>query len=160
MLKFYDIDENYVKYLQSIDKQVPNIHYSTNNKFVCGIVIEVNGIKFYAPISHTTKKYQTSLLIHNKKKPISSIRFSFMIPAYDEVLSELDFAEISNRDKNYADLVRVEYDYCIDNKDDTYKKAKAVYKIGCNKNHRLNYTCCDFKKLESEYLNYKNKDSN
>lgn len=161
MLKFYDIDENYVKYLQAIDQQVPNIHYSTNNKFVCGIVLEVNGTKFYTPISHTIKKYQTSLLIYNKEKPISSIRFSFMIPAYDEVLSELNFAEISNRDKNYADLLRVEYDYCVDNKDDIYKKAFSVYKIGCNKNHRLNYTCCDFKKLEEHYMEYKtNKDTN
>lgn len=33
MLKFYDIDENYVKYLQSIDRQIPNISYDTNNKF-------------------------------------------------------------------------------------------------------------------------------
>ena len=28
MLKFYDIDERYVKYLQSIDRQVPNIGYA------------------------------------------------------------------------------------------------------------------------------------
>ena len=155
MLKFYYIDENYIKYLQTIDRQVPNIHYSTNNKFVCGIVLEINNIKYYAPISHTIKKYKTSKLIYNNNKPISSIRFSFMIPAYDEVLTELDFAEISKRDKNYADLVRAEYDYCKNNKTDIYAKALSVYKIGCNKNHRFNYTCCDFKKLENEYMKYK-----
>ena len=33
MFKFYNIDEDYVKYLQKIDKQVSNIHYRTNNKF-------------------------------------------------------------------------------------------------------------------------------
>lgn len=33
MFKFYNIDEDYVKYLQKIDKQVPNNHYRTNNKF-------------------------------------------------------------------------------------------------------------------------------
>ncbi len=160
MLKFYDIDEDYVRYLQSIDSQVPNIHYGTNNKFVCGIVLKVNDIKFFAPISHTTKKYQTSLLIYNRTTPISSIRFSFMIPAYNEVLTELNFENISKRDKNYADLIRAEYDYCSNNKDVIYKKAHSVYKIGCNKNHRLNYTCCDFKKLEAEYMNYKSKDTN
>ena len=63
MLKFYDINEDYVRYLQTIDEQVPNIHYSTNNKFVCGIVLEVNGTKFYAPISHTIKKYQIGRLV-------------------------------------------------------------------------------------------------
>ena len=155
MLKFYDINENYVRYLQTIDDQVPNIHYSTNNKFVCGVVLNINGVDYYAPISHTTKKYQTSLLIYNESVPISSIRFSFMIPAYDEVLTELKFSEISKRDEKYADLIKVEYDYCKNNKTDIYEKAKAVYKIGCNKNHRLNYTCCNFKRLESEYMKYK-----
>lgn len=100
MLKFYDINEDYVRYLQTIDEQVPNIHYSTNNKFVCGVVLNINGVDYYAPISHTTKKYQTSLLIYNESVPISSIRFSFMIPAYDEVLTELKFSEISKRDKS------------------------------------------------------------
>ena len=155
MFKFYNIDEDYVKYLQKIDKQVPNIHYRTNNKFVCGVVLEIKGIKFYAPISHITKRYQTSLVIYNGNHPISSIRFSFMIPAYDDVLSELNFAQISKTDKRYADLVRAEYDYCKRKKEDIIKKAQSVYKIGCNKNHRLNYACCDFPKLEREYINYK-----
>ena len=159
MLKFYDIDEDYVRYLQTIDRQVPNIHYSTNNKFVCGVVLNINGIKFYAPISHTTKKYQTSLLIYNKTVPISSIRFSFMIPAYDDVLNELKFSDISKRDENYADLIRVEYDYCVNNQNIIHDKAQSVYKIGCNKDHRLNYTCCDFQKLEQEYMKYKKKDT-
>lgn len=157
MLRFYDIDVEYVKYLQSIDSQIPNIHYSTNNKFVCGVVLNIDGVKYYAPISHTTKKYQTSLLIYDKGKPISSIRFSFMLPAYEKVLKVKNFKEIANVDQHYADIISSEYNYCRNNIDAIYKKANAVYKIGCNKNHRLNYTCCDFKKLEKYYLDF-NKD--
>lgn len=41
MLKFYDVDEEYVKFLQTIDGQVPNIKYSGNNKFVCGVVLNI-----------------------------------------------------------------------------------------------------------------------
>lgn len=160
MLKFYAIDENYVKYLQSIDIQVPNIHYNSNNKFVCGIVFKINDINFYAPISHTIKRYQTSMLIYSKHRPVSSIRFSFMIPAYNEVLTELKFSEISKRDQQYADLLRAEYNYCKNHQAEIYAKAQSVYNIGCNKNHRLNYTCCDFQKLEKEYLKYTNKDTN
>ena len=159
-MKFYDIDENYVKYLQTIDKQIPNIHYSTNNKFVCGVVLEINGTKFYAPISHTIKKFQTSLLIYDKNRPISSIRFSFMLPAYDEVLKEKNFKEIATQDQNYANIITAEYDYCLHHQDDIYQKANAVYKIGCNKDHHLNYTCCDFLKLEDEYLKYKTSNGN
>lgn len=154
MFRFYDIDENYVKYLQTIDKQIPNIHYTSNNKFVCGVVLEINGIKFYAPISHTIKKFQTSMLIYDKNRPISSIRFSFMMPAYDEVLTEKDFKKISLQNPNYANVILAEYNYCRNNIIAIYNKAKAVYKIGCNKNHKLNYTCCDFLKLEQEYNKY------
>lgn len=158
-MKFYDIDENYVKFLQSIDRQIPNIHYGTNNKFVCGVVLEIGGVKYYAPISHITKKFQTSMLIFDKGRVISSIRFSFMLPAYDEVLSEKDFKKIAEKDPNYANIISAEYDYCRHHKKEIYQKAEAVYKIGCNKNHKLNFTCCDFKKLEAEYLKYKSKES-
>lgn len=155
MIKFYDVDEKYVKYLQSIDSQIPNIHYSSNNKFVCGVVLDIDNIKYYAPISHTTQKFKTSLLIYDNKKPISSIRFSFMFPAYTEVLTEKNFKQIAKIDQKYADILSAEYEFCKNNLDKIYKKAQAVYKIGCNKSHRLNYTCCDFEILEANYLKYK-----
>lgn len=157
MLKFYDIDENYVNFLKTLDRQVPNIVYTSNNKFVCGIVLEVNNVKYYAPISHKTDKQQTNLQIFDKGKPISTIRFSFMIPAYTEVLEEKNFSNIAKTDPNYAALLQAEYLYCSTHIKDIQDKAVAVYKIGCNKNHRLNYTCCDFKILEEHYLEYKKK---
>ena len=64
MLKFYDIAEDYVKYLQTIDRQIPNIHYNTNNKFVCGILFEIKGVKYYATISHTVKKFRQVRIIN------------------------------------------------------------------------------------------------
>ncbi len=155
MIKFYDIDEDYVKYLQTIDRQIPNIHYSSNNKFICGIVLEMNGVNYYAPISHMTQKQQTNLLIYDNNKPISSIRFSFMLPAYSDVLTVKNFKEIAKVDVAYANLLASEFNYCISHEEDIIKKALSVYKIGYNKNHRLNYTCCDFKKLEENYMNYK-----
>lgn len=157
MLKFYDINKDYIKFLKTIDSQVPNIEYSTNNKFVCGIVLDINGINYYAPVSHKTQKQQTSLLIYDKERPISTIRFSFMIPAYDEVLYIKNFSAMSKTNINYVDLLKTEYTYCKMHLDDIYKKAKSVYTIGCNKNHRLNYTCCNFKELEQHYMEFKTR---
>lgn len=155
MLKFYDIDENYIQFLKTIDRQVPNVKYDSNNKFVCGVVLEINGVKYYAPISHKTDKQQTNLQIFDNGIPISTIRFSFMIPAFDDVLTYKDFKKVAKLDKNYANLLQAEYDYCSYHVQDIKDKALCVYKIGCNKNHRLNYTCCDFKKLEEHYMEYK-----
>lgn len=159
MLKFYDIDEKYIKFLKTIDKQVPNVKYDSNNKFVCGVVLNINGVKYYAPISHKTEKQQTSLQIFDNGIPISTIRFSFMIPAFDEVLIQKNFKDISKINQSYASLLQAEYSYCSSHENDIKHKALSVYNIGCNKKHRLNYTCCDFKKLEEHYLEYKNKDA-
>lgn len=154
MLNFYDVDKKYVQFLKTIDKQVPNIEYHTNNKFVCGVVLDIHGIKYYAPISHMTNKQRTNILIYDKGKTISSIRFSFMIPAFDEVLTKKNFADIAKTDAAYADLLASEYDYCKSHLQNIQEKALTVYKIGCNKEHVLNYTCCDFQKLEDHYKEY------
>lgn len=39
MLKFYDIDEKYIQFLKTIDSQVPDVKYESNNKFVCGVML-------------------------------------------------------------------------------------------------------------------------
>ena len=156
MLRFYDIDENYVRYLQSVDRQIPNVSSSANSKFVCGIVLRINGINYYAPISSTTQTQRTNLpIIYKKSKVLATIRFSFMFPALSSVLTEKDIGEISKVNPKYAALLQDEYLFCRDNESSIQQKAEAVYRIGCNKGHFLNYTCCDFKLLEQEYTEYK-----
>lgn len=155
MIDFYDISEDYIKFLKKYDERVPNVNYLSNNKFVCGIVLNIKGIEYYAPVSHTTEKFRTSLIIKDKKdRPISSIRFSFMFPALDSVLTVKDFAAIRNIDPQYASLLDKEYRYCTSHYEAITQKALYTYKIGCNPNHQLNYTCCNFKLLESIYKQY------
>lgn len=150
MLKFYDVDEGYVKYLQSIDGQIPNIKYDSNNKFICGIVLDINGFSYYAPISSNPKIQRTNLPVLDKhNKVIATIRFCFMFPAPLSVLIEKNFKKINSKDSKYADLLAMEYDFWVANETRILGKAKSVYQIGCNKAHRFNYTCCNFKLLEN-----------
>ena len=93
----------------------------------------------------------TNFLIYDKGRVISSIRFSFMIPAFPEVLTLKDF---SKQPQTYRDLLNAEIKYCNQKVDKIYKKAKQVYKIGTNRSHPLSYTCCDFKLLEEKSLKY------
>ncbi len=47
-LKFYNIDDEYIKYLYQFDKKVP---YNKNNKRpYIGIVLEIKGTKYFAPM--------------------------------------------------------------------------------------------------------------
>lgn len=154
MIEFYDIDENYINFLKTFDKQVPNVTYDSNNKFVCGVVLNVNNIDYYAPISHMTNRQRTNFQIFEHGRPIATIRFSFMIPAFDAVLRRKDFSAIKKFDADYANLLIAEYRYCNANIQSIQNKALSVYRIGCDKNHVLNHVCCDFKKLEEHYLEY------
>jgi len=150
-LKFYDIDGDYINYLKTFDHQVPNIYYSQYNKFFCGIVLQIDEFDYFAPVTSLRKQQRTNFLIYDKGRVISSIRFCFMIPAFDEVLSLCDF---SKQPRTYQDLVNAEIKYCNKNVDKIYKKAKEVYKIGTNSKHPLYHTCCNFKLLEEKSLNY------
>ena len=47
-LKFYNIDDEYIKYLYQFDKKVP---YNKNSKRpYIGIVLEIRGTKYFAPM--------------------------------------------------------------------------------------------------------------
>lgn len=155
MLRFYDVDKDYIDYLKTIDRQIPNVSYDSNNKFVCGVVFDVENIQYYAPISHMKRRQRTNLPIYNNKgRIISTIRFSFMFPAFESVLIQKDFRKIAKVNEQYANLLRTEYRFCTSHQEQIKQRAKQVYTIGCNKDHVLNYTCCDFKKLEKYYLDF------
>ncbi len=155
MLRFYDISKSYVDYLRKYDEKVPNMDYEKNNKFVCGIVMQIKEFNYYAPISSFSQKQRTNLLIKNKKgMAIASIRFCFMMPAPDFVLFEKKFKEIDKVDSKYADLLKTEYEYCAKHEEEILKKAQSVYEIGCNKNHPFNSNCCNFKILEQACKSY------
>ena len=155
VLKFYDVDSNYVKYLQSYDKQIPNISYSSNNKFVCGVVLSINNCNYYAPISSITRLYRTSYPIKNSDgSVIATIRFCFMFPVPLAFLVEKDFSLIRQHDSAYADLLLKEWNDCRLNEAAVLLKAQSVYKIGCNKSHKFNYTCCNFPLLEQKMRAY------
>lgn len=155
MIKFYDIDENYIKFLKTIDTKIPDIDYDSHNKFVCGVVFSIDDIDYYAPVSHFNKEQKTNFPIYNKGKIIATIRFCFMFPVPSDVLTLKDFSEVAKIDKEYANLLNTEYFYCKSHTDEIIKKARSVYAIGCNKKHFLNQNCCDFKKLEKHYTEYK-----
>ena len=155
MLQFYDIDTKYAAYLQSYDSQVPNISYGTNNKFVCGIVLSINGCNYFAPISSQTRKQKTNMLIQDTNgRVISSIKFCFMIPVPSCAIVPKDFSKIRMNDPNYANLLQAEYQFCNRHEADILAKAQKIYQIGCNPNHALNYTCCKFTLLEEKCKQY------
>lgn len=155
MLKFYYVNEEYIRHLKATDPRVPNISYATNQKFVCGIVFQIqNGLDYYAPVSHNTSVHRTSIIIKSASgRPLSSIRFSYMIPVPDRsLLEELRFSEIAKSNPKYARLLMQEHDFCIRHEADILAKAEKVYRYGCDPNNFYYQFCCNFKQLEGASL--------
>lgn len=156
MLKFYEVDEKYIKYLKEEgDSKIPNINYEKHKKFFCGIVLTINNFNYFAPVSSYNRKVHTSFLIKDKdnksgeQKPISSLRFSFMFPCPIEYLNQKDF---SKEDKKYQILLRKELRYCNRHIEKIKKLANEVYKLGLTDRTRDKFNICNFKKNRRKML--------
>ena len=154
-LSFYDIDKDYVRYLQEGEKKergftrVPNVEYPGKlPKFTCGVVLDIHGKKYYVPVSSYKKKQKDNILIiieGERKNPIKgSLRFNYMIPVPDMCITE----RIISKDPNKI-LLNLEWLFCNDNESKIRNKAKRTYSKVVNKvNEDIVLNSCDFLLLE------------
>lgn len=156
---FYDINPDYLDYMRTVEPKIPELSKTENEKPFCGIVLEINDMKYYAPISSTKKQQHTNFVIKDRdgNRDLSSIRFCFMLPVPDDVLTPRDF---NSMEKKYKDLLVKEYIYCNlpENITTIRKIAKRVYNMcvyQSDPNNKIVQQCCDFKKLEEAYEKYK-----
>ncbi|MDV0447401.1 Endoribonuclease ToxN [Methanosarcinaceae archaeon Ag5] len=161
-LNFYDVSKDYVAYLQESEKEkrgftkVPNMEYpGRKQKFLCGIVLQVNGMDYYVPITSHKKQHSESILIYfkNQNDPVGSLRFNFMIPIPKEMAT---YRDINNEaDPKHRVFLAKEHKFIIENKIHIFDKAEKTYQlITQNKNPKLNENSCDFKFLEKRCLEY------
>ncbi|SHH58264.1 type III toxin-antitoxin system ToxN/AbiQ family toxin [Sporanaerobacter acetigenes] len=152
-LMFYEVSNQYINYLKLFESKIPNINYDKNNKFVCGVVLSVDGFDYFAPISSFSKQQKTNILIKNSNgETISSIRFSFMIPIPK---NEIKIKNFSKEEYKYRRLLLEEWQYCNSIKDKIISKANYIYKrYNSGYDKTLIKNCCDFKLLEEKCLEY------
>ena len=86
-LNFYTVDLDYVQHLQKAEQEkrgfsrVPNMSYSDKykQKFLCGIVLQVNDVDYYVPLtSYKQKKPDNFLITADSGQVVSSLRFNYM----------------------------------------------------------------------------------
>ncbi len=151
-IKFYDVNLDYIDFLKKFESKVPDIKYETREKFVSGVLFEINEMKYYAPVSSFKNKQKTNYVIKIGDYPVGSIRFSFMFPVPD---SELKLKDFSTEKSDYRNLVNSELRFINKYRDAIRKKAFEVYNLTKNKKIDL-YTrnCCDFELLETKCKEY------
>ena len=148
-MNFYFVKPSYVGYLKTIDPKVPDVQYAKRNKFLCGVVLDVNGKQYFSPVSSFKKQQRTNFIIEDKNgNAVSSLRLSFMLPIPQEQLSPYVIAQ--EPDQQYRSLLMQELAYIQAHESEIKQKASDVYAIGNNPSHYLAKNCCDFAKLERE----------
>ncbi len=164
---FYYVDAKYINYLKEIEinargfTTVPNVEYSNHNKFVYGVIMEINNIDYYVPISSYKKTQQDNLLIkiesHKKSVIRGSMRFNYMIPVPKQCLIPVDFNSdcFTEQDKI---MLRKEYKSCLHLLSKAQKKAVKTYqRVLLGKDEQLIKNSCMFDVLEEACKNYVDK---
>lgn len=170
-LDLYIPDENFVKFLQQkeIEKRgftrIPNFSYSSERKqkFLCGIVAQLNNHDYYVPISsYKTQQENNILIFFQRREPvIGSLRFNYMFPIPKECVKRLIINDIE--DEKYRRLVFSEYQFIQKNTEKIIDKAQATYRQIKNKEDiKLMENSCDFEYLESilDGINYVENEEN
>ncbi|MCL1873959.1 MAG: type III toxin-antitoxin system ToxN/AbiQ family toxin [Clostridiales bacterium] len=157
VLKFYEVDASYIKYLSKFDSKVPKVDYSASSqhdKFLCGIVLSINRYNYFAPISSFIIPQLTNIIIKNERgEDLSSIRFSFMIPIPDGVATIKNISREPS--EKYRRLLNWELRFCMKNANAIFRKAKHVYNtVICGKDPLMIKNCYDFKTLEAACFEY------
>lgn len=168
-LNFYTVDLGYVEYLKKSEQEkrgfsrIPNMDYGNQRKpkFLCGVVLQVNNMDYYVPVtSYKQQKPDNFLIKAANGQVVSSLRFNYMFPVPDGLISERVIA--NEPDRAYRTLLSQELRYCIKNQETIQHLAERTYKrVLLGKNPGLIVNSCDFKLLEQAYCSYvqeKNKD--
>ncbi len=161
-LNFYTVDLGYVALLKSAEQEkrgfsrVPDMDYGNQRKpkFLCGIVLQINSINYYVPVtSYKQQKPDNFLIKAANGQVVSSLRFNYMFPVPDGLLLERIIA--TEPDRAYRALLAQELRCCIKNQETIRLLAERTYRrVLLGKNPGLVANSCDFKLLEQVYSAY------
>ena len=163
-IKLFFIKSDYIDYLRRFDDKVP---YNKNEKrpFV-GIVLQIEDIKYYAPLTSPKKKHLHMKNTIDFRKidngRLGAINFNNMIPVLDDALINFSFKEI--KDKKYRNLLNKQYEKLLEIDEKHFQNLAGLRKI-CfrdegnlnNEQKKIRNRCCNLPLLESIYKEYKRR---
>ena len=135
---FYIVSDEYIAYLSKIESHVmknkPD-ERTYHRKYV-GILTEINGLKYFVPMSSPKDKdYEngkirknnlTTIYMRSKEKLYGTLRFNSMIPVPSSELT--DYKINDEGDFSYKMLMLAEYNFCKDNREKIEKLQRICMK--------------------------------
>lgn len=162
-MEFYHIKNNYINYLKQYDNKVPD-NKDEKRPYV-GIVLEINGVKYYAPLSSPKQKHKKMKNGKDFRKInqgiYGAINFNNMIPVVDCALIKIDIKNL--KDLKYKNLLQNQYRYIRNDEEAIKRTAKALRELLITpdaqlKKHDLiiKQRCCNLFILENCMKEYNN----
>ena len=171
-LKWYVVDKEYVNYLREFDDKVENINYNKKLKPYIGILITIDELDYYVPISSAKEKHYKIkegiefIKIKQDDKILGVLNLNNMIPISNDNVKELEYKDIeqyrnftNDREKSlYISFLNFELNL-INNKIEKIKKnAMKLYKEKINNpESNVSKRCCNFRLLEEKNKSYNKK---
>ena len=133
-LKFCEIDIEYRKYIQEIEKKFEHSTEEKDNRKFLGIILSINDLDYVVPLSSPKEKHFKMknsidfLKINYKNQLIGVLNFNNMFPVPKGFYTILNINSVS--DIKYRDLLQNELSWCneITKKEKIYKNAEKLYK--------------------------------
>lgn len=154
-LLFYEIDEKYIDFLSQFSEHLfhnAKVSQTYSRKYV-GILFEINGIKYFAPLSSFKPKHNrlSETVDFIKIGDMAVINLNNMFPVPETAYS----LKNPNTEKNqqYRTLLNNEIRIIKQKTEQIINNAKTVYnhKITNDGKSKLSQRCNDFKLLEEKY---------
>ena len=126
-IRIYEIKSEYVKYLGNYQKHIFSQSNGKERRKYIGIVLEINGMMYFAPLSSYKDKHKKmrETVDFIKIKKYAVINLNNMIPVPADQIIELDINK--EKDLNYRYLLQAESREVNRQKSRIRKNAEIVY---------------------------------
>lgn len=151
-MQLYRVDSNYCNYLHYYEPKIPYIEEEKENRPFIGVILNVNGKNFFAPLTSPKKKHlimkdmQDFLKIDQGR--LGGINLNNMIPIPRCYLEKIEIEEL--KDKKYKIMLNKQMQWINQNELRIHNRARNLYYLILNGHttKELINRCCDFRLLE------------
>ena len=155
-LKLYRINNEYAKYIYHQDKNVLKAFDIKGKRPFIGIILTINKINYFAPLSSPKKKHEKMknsidfLKINSGRDGV--INLNNMVPIPEKQYTEINIKEEIQKDKKYGVILKYQIKWCNENKEQIINNTNKLYNLIINKKAKLSLSkrCCNFKLLEEK----------
>lgn len=151
-MELYKVDSQYCNYLHYYEPKIPYIENDKENRPFIGVVLNVSGKNFFAPLTSPKKKHlimkdmQDFLKIDNGR--LGGINLNNMIPIPRRYIEKIEISTL--KDIKYKNMLKNQIRWINQNELRIHNRARNLYYLILNGHTttQLLNRCCNFRLLE------------